>query len=137
MDDIAVELGPAARLDDGNFARGTFRTEGPWRKVVDVMADTAVDKALVRFDVEDGIGVLTIDNPPVNALGPGVRDGIIEALEQGEADPSVKAMVMIASTHFACARHCPGTLDICLFAGNGRDSAMSSASVAGAQPMRP
>src|SRR5438094_6716457 len=55
------------------------------------------DKPLVRFDVADGIGVITIDNPPVNALGPGVRDGIVEALEKGEADPSVKAMVMIGA----------------------------------------
>lgn len=61
------------------------------------MADAAADKALVRFVVEDGIGVITIDNPPVNALGPGVRDGIVEALEKGEADPSVKAMVMIGA----------------------------------------
>ena len=45
------------------------------------------DKPLVRFDVEDGIGVITIDNPPVNALGPGVRDGIVEALEQGRGRP--------------------------------------------------
>ena len=55
------------------------------------------DKPLVRFDVADGIGVVTIDNPPVNALGPGVRDGIVEALEKGEADPAVKAMVMIGA----------------------------------------
>jgi 3-hydroxyacyl-CoA dehydrogenase len=61
------------------------------------MADAAADKPLVRFHVEDGIGVITIDNPPVNALGPGVRDGIVEALEKGEADPAVKAMVMIGA----------------------------------------
>jgi 3-hydroxyacyl-CoA dehydrogenase len=61
------------------------------------MADAAADKPLVRFDVEDGIGVIAIDNPPVNALGPGVRDGILEALEKGEADPAVKAMVMIGA----------------------------------------
>ncbi len=51
----------------------------------------------MRFEVQDGIGVITIDNPPVNALGPGVRDGIVEALEKGEADPAVKAMVMIGA----------------------------------------
>ena len=61
------------------------------------MADVAGDRALVRFEVEDGIGVITIDNPPVNALGPGVRDGIIEALEKGEANAGVKAMVMIGA----------------------------------------
>ena len=55
------------------------------------------DKPLVRFDVEDGVGVITIDNPPVNALAPGVRDGIVEAVEKGEADPNVKAMVMIGA----------------------------------------
>jgi 3-hydroxyacyl-CoA dehydrogenase len=61
------------------------------------MAEAAGDKVLVRYAVADGIGVITIDNPPVNALGPGVRDGIIAALKQGEADPSVKAMVMIGA----------------------------------------
>jgi 3-hydroxyacyl-CoA dehydrogenase len=55
------------------------------------------DKPLVRYEVEGDIGIVTIDNPPVNALGPGVRDGIVEALEKGEADPNVKAMVMIGA----------------------------------------
>ena len=45
------------------------------------------DKPVVHFDVEDGVGIVTIDNPPVNALGPGVREGIVAALEQAEADP--------------------------------------------------
>lgn len=55
------------------------------------------DKPVVRFDVERGIGVITIDNPPVNALGPGVSEGIIEAIEKGEADANVKAFVMIGA----------------------------------------
>ena len=33
---------------------------------------------LVRFENIDGVGVVTIDNPPVNALSPGVPEGIIE-----------------------------------------------------------
>ena len=45
------------------------------------------EKPLVRFEVHDGIGVITIDNPPVNALGPGVRDGIVEALEKRRGGP--------------------------------------------------
>ena len=52
---------------------------------------------VVRFEVEDGIGVITVDNPPVNALGPGVREGIIEFVEQGNADANVKAMVLIGA----------------------------------------
>jgi 3-hydroxyacyl-CoA dehydrogenase len=55
------------------------------------------DKPVVRFDVEDGIGVITIDYPPVNALGPGVSDGILAALDKGEADPNVTAFVMIGA----------------------------------------
>ena len=55
------------------------------------------EKPLVRFDVEDGVGVISIDNPPVNALAPGVRDGLVEAVEKGEADPKVVAMVMIGA----------------------------------------
>lgn len=55
------------------------------------------DKPVVRFDVEDGIGIVTIDNPPVNALGPGVREGIVEALERAEADAAVAAVVMIGA----------------------------------------
>ena len=52
---------------------------------------------VVRFEVEDGVGVITVDNPPVNALGPGVREGIIAAVERGIADASVSAMVLIGA----------------------------------------
>jgi 3-hydroxyacyl-CoA dehydrogenase len=55
------------------------------------------EAAVVRFEVEDGIGVITVDNPPVNALGPGVREGIIDAVERGVADPNVSAMVLIGA----------------------------------------
>jgi 3-hydroxyacyl-CoA dehydrogenase len=55
------------------------------------------EQALVRFDVEDGIGVITVDNPPVNAMSPGVPEGIIEALEKGEGDPNVQAMVLMGA----------------------------------------
>src|SRR5262245_6963214 len=76
-------------------------TNCPWRRSnrrrQDAMANAAEDKPLVRFDVEGSVGVITIDNPPVNALGPGVRDGIIEALEKAESDPAVKAVVMIGA----------------------------------------
>jgi 3-hydroxyacyl-CoA dehydrogenase len=43
----------------------------------------------------DGIGVITVDNPPVNALSPGVPEGIVENVERGNADPAIKAMVLI------------------------------------------
>ncbi|MBO0738678.1 MAG: enoyl-CoA hydratase/isomerase family protein [Alphaproteobacteria bacterium] len=53
--------------------------------------------ALVGFENVDGIGVITIDNPPVNALSPGVPEGIVEHLERGNANPAVKAMVLIGA----------------------------------------
>ncbi|HYM72471.1 MAG TPA: 3-hydroxyacyl-CoA dehydrogenase NAD-binding domain-containing protein [Stellaceae bacterium] len=52
---------------------------------------------LVRFETDDGIGIITVDNPPVNALSPGVPQGIVAALDKGNADPSVKAMVLIGA----------------------------------------
>ena len=52
---------------------------------------------VVQFEVEDGVGVITVNNPPVNALGPGVREGIIAGVEQGLADDNVKAMVLIGA----------------------------------------
>src|SRR5712692_2077528 len=55
------------------------------------------EKELVRFEKVDGIGVITIDNPPVNALSPGVPEGIVAAVDQGNADPAVKAMVLIGA----------------------------------------
>ncbi|MGA9868897.1 MAG: 3-hydroxyacyl-CoA dehydrogenase NAD-binding domain-containing protein [Acetobacteraceae bacterium] len=55
------------------------------------------DAPLVRLDRDGDIGVITVDYPPVNALGPGVAEGIIEALRKGEADPAVRAMVLIGA----------------------------------------
>ena len=55
------------------------------------------ENTLVRFENEGGIGVITIDNPPVNALSPGVPEGIIENIERGNADPAVRAMVLIGA----------------------------------------
>jgi 3-hydroxyacyl-CoA dehydrogenase len=52
---------------------------------------------LVRFENENGIGVITIDNPPVNALSPGVPEGIVAALEKGDADPAIRAVVLIGA----------------------------------------
>ena len=52
---------------------------------------------LIRYDVRDRVAVLTVDNPPVNAMGPGVLEGIEEAVARAVADTSVDAMVLIGS----------------------------------------
>src|SRR3984885_3938980 len=51
----------------------------------------------VRLERDGDIGVIVVDYPPVNALGPGVADGIIDALNRGNADPGIRAMVLIGA----------------------------------------
>src|SRR5580704_5735939 len=52
---------------------------------------------LVIFSKQDGIGVITVNNPPVNALSPGVPEGILAAVQQAQSDAAVKALVLIGS----------------------------------------
>jgi 3-hydroxyacyl-CoA dehydrogenase len=54
---------------------------------------------LVRLSRDKGndIAIITIDNPPVNALSPGVPEGIANAIEEIDNDPSVNAAVLIGS----------------------------------------
>src|SRR5580704_10021544 len=55
------------------------------------------ESGLVGFENVDGIGVITVDNPPVNALSPGVPEGIVENVERGNADTAIRAMVRIGA----------------------------------------
>jgi 3-hydroxyacyl-CoA dehydrogenase len=55
------------------------------------------EDTLVRFEKHGDIGVITVNNPPVNALSPGVPEGIIASVDAGVADPDVKAMVLIGA----------------------------------------
>jgi 3-hydroxyacyl-CoA dehydrogenase len=50
---------------------------------------------VVRLEKDGEIGVIIVNYPPVNALGPGVSEGIIASLNQANADGSIKAMVLI------------------------------------------
>ena len=50
---------------------------------------------LVQFAKDNGIAVITINNPPVNALSPGVPEGISEAIERISNDPEIMAAVLI------------------------------------------
>ena len=50
---------------------------------------------LVTLTRDGDIGVITVNNPPVNALSPGVPEGIEAALRECCADWSVKAIVLI------------------------------------------
>lgn len=48
----------------------------------------------VNYENKNGIGVITVDNPPLNALSRGVRDGLLAAVRQAEADDSARAIVL-------------------------------------------
>ena len=43
------------------------------------------------------IAIVEINNPPVNALGQAVREGLLDAVRQAEADPEVTAVVIIGA----------------------------------------
>lgn len=55
--------------------------------------------------VEGDIGFIASDNPPVNALGQAVRQGLVDAIDSLNADPGVKAIVLYCEgrTFFAGA----------------------------------
>jgi len=48
----------------------------------------------VRYAVQDGVAVLTLDNPPVNGLGYAVRNGLVQGVDRANADAAVKAIVI-------------------------------------------
>jgi len=52
---------------------------------------------LVRITKVNNVAVITIENPPVNALSPGVPDGIAAAIDEINSDPAVKAAVVIGA----------------------------------------
>ncbi len=51
----------------------------------------------IAVEVHDRAAVVTIDNPPVNALGSAVRAGLAEAVASAAADTEVKAIVITGS----------------------------------------
>ena len=56
-----------------------------------------VTSNLVQISKDGEIAVITINNPPVNALSPGVPEGIAEAIDSIAADNQVKAAVLIGA----------------------------------------
>ncbi len=77
---------------------------------------------LVTFKNDNGIAVITIDNPPVNALSNAVRTAMIVALAQARDDAGVHAVVLACAgrtfiagadiTEFGKPARPPGTSDV-------------------------
>jgi 3-hydroxyacyl-CoA dehydrogenase len=54
---------------------------------------------IVTYAVQGHLGVITLNNPPVNALSvsKGVLQRILDAIKEGEHDPSVRAFLLVGS----------------------------------------
>ncbi len=52
---------------------------------------------LVRTETRGRVRVITVDNPPVNALGPGVPEGLAAAIDAVQSDPAIAAIVVTAA----------------------------------------
>ena len=51
----------------------------------------------VKYAIQDRVAVLTIDNPPVNALAQGVWEAVDTAVAKAGADPAADAIVLIGA----------------------------------------
>src|SRR5471032_1351600 len=52
---------------------------------------------LVSLHLADQVAVVTISNPPVNALSPGVPEGLQRSIAEAAADPAALAIVVIGA----------------------------------------
>jgi len=50
-----------------------------------------------RYETDHGVAVVTVDNPPVNAMSPGVPEAIVARIEQAGGDAAVRAVVLIGA----------------------------------------
>ncbi len=51
----------------------------------------------VSLAINAGVAVITVDNPPVNALGLAVRQGLAKGISLAGGDPEVKAVILIGA----------------------------------------
>lgn len=50
---------------------------------------------VVRLEHQGDIALITVNNPPVNALGHAVREGLLQAFQNAETDAQVRAVVLV------------------------------------------
>ncbi len=61
---------------------------------------SAVSQGPVSYEINDNIGVITVDNPPVNALSHAVRQGLLNAINQAADDSSEAVVILCAGRTF-------------------------------------
>lgn len=58
---------------------------------------------IVRLDQAGAIGLVVIDNPPVNAISPQVRAGLKSCFDQAAKDSGIEAVVLLCDGRTFCA----------------------------------
>jgi 3-hydroxyacyl-CoA dehydrogenase len=75
---------------------------------------------VVSLTVQDGVALVRIDNPPVNALSPEVIGGLVQAIHNAERDNAVRAVVVIgAGRTFIAGADIKGLEQLAWGAGSG------------------
>ena len=59
-----------------------------------------MSNSVVNYQLQDQLGIIRIDNPPVNALSHAVRAGLMEALKQAGADDSKALLILCQGRTF-------------------------------------
>src|SRR6516165_10198350 len=76
--------------------RGLSGRSGPFsRKTATAVYGEIIMSDLVSLTKDGDIGIITVNNPPVNALSPGVPEAIQAFLEEIQKDTALKAAVLI------------------------------------------
>jgi len=66
--------------------------------------DTSPVPAAILLDVQDGIGVLTLNRPAVrNAIDDAMRTQLLDALDRAARDPAIRALVVTGAGTAFCA----------------------------------
>jgi len=63
--------------------------------------DTLLKKEMMmeqtHYEIKDAVAVITMNNPPVNGLGLGLRTAIVSNVKQAQLDPAVHAIIITGS----------------------------------------
>ena len=51
-----------------------------------------METPVITCDINDHIALVTMNNPPVNALGAAVRQGLVDGIDQALSDDAVEAV---------------------------------------------
>ena len=51
----------------------------------------------VKYEIKDGVALVTFQNPPVNGMSHALRLGIVQAIDKAESDTAVSSIVLTGS----------------------------------------